>query len=145
MSAEEALELAARSAPVCAREALQSRPPRHSLIRRASMLWRGGTFSVRLRNISADGAMIESPEEIEKGSHIELDLSAGVRLEGEVCWAQDGRIGLKFSEAFNLQLLGQAKSGSRVLRPDYLKSETSPDSPWAGRHDRFTIKDVRSK
>ena len=149
MSESEARELAARSLPVQADETLESqhdRPTRHSLIRRASMLWRGSALSVRLRNISVDGAMIESPETIDTGASVELDLSGGVRLEGEVRWSQDGRIGVKFAEPFDLSLLGQARPvTTTILRPDYLKSETCPNSPWASRQDRFTVKDVGRK
>jgi hypothetical protein len=32
-----------------------------------------------------------------------------------------------------------------VVRPDYLSSELDPDSPWAARRDRLTIKDVQRK
>ena len=143
--AEEALQLAERSRPVSARN-VRARPPRHSLIRRGAMLWRGDSFPVRLRNVSADGAMIETDEPFEPDTQVELDLSGDVRLGAIVRWSQDGRVGLKFHEPFDLQRLGKAKNrpaGTGILRPDYLKSETSPDSPWAARQDRLTVKDVR--
>ncbi|MGZ8999042.1 MAG: EAL domain-containing protein, partial [Allosphingosinicella sp.] len=135
MSDVDARELAQRSTPVDATaedapEAFHDRPARHSLIRRASMLWRGSLLSVRLRNISTHGAMIESPETVDRGAAVELDLSEGVRVEGEVRWSQDGRIGVKFAQTFDLQRLGQSKSINSVnVRPDYLASETRPDSP----------------
>jgi EAL domain-containing protein (putative c-di-GMP-specific phosphodiesterase class I) len=150
MNEADARELAERSLPTDAPEesspeAFHDRPVRHSLIRRASMLWRGTLLSVRLRNISTHGAMIESQEIIEKGTAVEVDLAEGVRVEGEVQWSQDGRIGVKFAEAFDLQQLGQSRSPQNVrVRPDYLASETRPDSPWASRQDRLTVKDVRS-
>jgi diguanylate cyclase (GGDEF)-like protein len=146
MSDVEARELANKCTPVEAEETHQDRPARHSLIRRASMMWGGRSLSVRLRNISVQGAMIESSEPVDAGASVELDLSGGVRLEGEVRWSQDGRVGVKFAEAFDLQRLGQARSTTtHVLRPDYLKSETLPDSPWASRHDRLTVNDIRGK
>lgn len=146
MPSEDALHMAAQSQPVSAHEAVQARPPRHSLIRRGNMLWRGGSFPVRLRNISADGAMIESPQQVEPGANVELDLADGVRLSGQVRWSQDGRIGLKFAAPFDLQRLGRAKrSSAEAFKPDYLKSELRADSPWAARSDRLTIKDVRRK
>ena len=146
IASDEALHLAAQSQPVSAQEAVQSRPPRHSLIRRGAMLWRGGSFPVRLRNISADGAMVESPQQVEPGAEVELDLADGVRLTGQVRWSQDGRIGLKFAAPFDLQRLGRAgRASSEAFKPDYLKSELKADSPWAARSDRLTIKDVRRK
>lgn len=147
MAAGEALALAAASKPLSAADEVRPRPPRHSLIRRGSLSWRGGTLAVRLRNISAEGAMIESGQAIEPGADVELDLSEGVKLAGEVRWSQDGRVGLRFVEAFNLQRLGKA-GGSRAggaLKPDYLRSELAPDSPWAARRERLTVKDVKRK
>ena len=62
-------------------------------------------------------------------------------------WSKDGRIGVKFAEAFDLKRLGKAKRAAPagILMPDYLRSETEPDSPWAGRQDRLSIKDVKRK
>ena len=146
MTADEALKLAADSKPMTAAD-VRPRPPRHSLIRRGSLSWDGGSLPVRLRNISADGAMIESGNVMEPGSEVELDLADGLRLTGQVRWSQDGRVGLKFAESFDLQRLGTAarKAGSRILRPDYLRSELDPESPWAARQDKLTIKDVKRK
>jgi diguanylate cyclase (GGDEF)-like protein len=145
MTAEEALKLAEDSKPMSATD-VQPRPPRHSLIRRGDLHWGGSTLPVRLRNISADGAMIESGNEMEAGADVELDLD-GVRLTGQVRWAQDGRIGLKFAESFDLSRLGSARRKAKpgVLRPDYLRSELDPASPWAARQDRLTVKDVKRK
>ena len=143
MAAAEALELAARSKPAIVEKAGEERPPRYSLIRSGTMIASSGSFAVRLRNISGGGAMIESARSVKAGSKLELDLSGGVRVKAEVRWSKDGRIGLQFAEAFDVQRLGKAKRGSaRLLKPDYLSSETSPDSPWAGRLDRLTITDI---
>ena len=147
MEREAALALAAASAPISAGEAVRARPPRHSLIRRGSLRWRGGTLSVRLRNISAEGAMIESGESVDPGAEVELDLSEGVRVAGEVRWSENGRIGLRFAEAFDLKRLGSPRRSAKagILKPDYLRSELQPDSPWAARQDRFTVKDVKRR
>ena len=147
MSSGEAMELAATSRPIAAGEGMRPRPPRHSLIRRGALRWRGGSLAVRLRNISADGAMLEAGQAIEAGAEVELDLSEGVRLAGQVRWSQHGRIGLSFAEAFDLRRLGSAPraAAGELVKPDYLRSELQPDSPWAGRHDRLTIKDVRRR
>jgi diguanylate cyclase (GGDEF)-like protein len=146
MTADEALRLAADSKPMSAND-VQPRPPRHRLLRRGSLRWTGGILPVRLRNISAEGAMIESGNTMEPGSEIELDLADGLRLTGKVRWSQDGRVGLKFAEDFNLQRLGSTprKPNTDVLQPDYLRSELDPGSPWAARQDRLTIKDVKRK
>ena len=147
MAADRALILAEASKPMSVGEEMQSRPPRHSLIRRGELRWDGTSLPVRLRNISADGAMIESDQPMEVGSYVELDLADGLRLSGQVRWSKDGRIGVKFAEVFDLKRLGKAKraASAGILMPDYLRSETEPDSPWAGRQDRLSIKDVKRK
>ena len=148
MAAGEAAALAAQSRPVSAREAARDRPPRHSLIRRGALRWEGESLPVRLRNVSAAGAMIECGRHFEPGEPVELDLDGGVRVGGEVRWSQEGRVGLKFAEAFDLRRLGRAprRDGPPpLLRPDYLKSENSPDSPWAARSAKLTIRDVRGR
>ena len=145
MAADAALKLAEASKPMSIGEEMQTRPPRHSLIRRGELLWDGTSLPVRLRNISADGAMIESDQPMEAGADVELDLADGLRLSGQVRWSQDGRIGVKFAEAFDLKRLGKAKraASAGMIMPDYLRSETEPDSPWAGRQDRLSIKEVK--
>ena len=146
MTAEDAVKLAADSKPVSATPDFQPRPPRHSLFRRGTLRWTGGILPVRLRNISAEGAMIESGNEMAPDSEIEIDLSDGLRLVGKVRWSQDGRIGLKFDEAFDLrQLRGTRRPSSTALTPDYLSSELDPDSPWAARQERLSIKDVKRR
>ena len=137
---EEAAQLAAASQPVAVADDVGSRPPRHSLIRRGSLSFAGETRPVRLRNISAEGAMIESDQPMVAGEQVELDLSDGVRLSGEVRWAQDGRIGLRFAEKFDLKRLGRSRRATpSILRPDYLSSELDPNSPWASRRDKFSV------
>lgn len=146
MAAEEALALARGSEPVSAREIGQSRPPRHRLIRRGRLRWNGGTVEVRLRNISAGGAMVESPRTLPPGEKVALDLSEGLLLQAEVRWTQEDRLGICFKEAFDLQRLGQARcaAGTTMLRPSYLDNQSCPGSPWAAPKERLSIKDVRS-
>ena len=146
MSADDALLLAADSKSMTAGKDVQPRAPRHSLIRRGSLRWSGGTLPVRLRNISAEGAMIESGNDMRPESDVELDLADDLRLTGCVRWSQDGRIGLKFAEAFDLRRLGTLRAPKPGnMRPDYLGSELDPNSPWAARKERLTIKDVKRK
>jgi diguanylate cyclase (GGDEF)-like protein len=147
MAAAETLEMAAASRPVDIGEEVQPRAPRHSLIRRGILSCEAGETPVRLRNVSAEGAMIESDQSLDLGERVELDLADGVRLAGEVRWSQDGRIGLRFAESFDLRRLGRAKrtASGGLVKPDYLRSELQPDSPWAARRDRLSIKDVKRK
>jgi len=145
ITAEDALRLAEDSRSMSAKD-VEPRAPRHSLIRRAALRLGAGTLPVRLRNISAEGAMIESGDAMQPGSDVELDVD-GIRLEAEVRWSQDGRTGLRFAESFDLRRLGSArrKAQAGILLPDYLRSELDPESPWAARKERLTVKEVKAK
>ncbi|MFN3944057.1 MAG: EAL domain-containing protein [Allosphingosinicella sp.] len=145
VAAAEAARMARESRSVDARGLAYSRPPRHSLIRNGSLKVGQRTHEVRLRNISAAGAMLECAGRFKEGARAELDLGGGIRLPAEIRWAHDGRLGLRFATEFELRELGQKAPAATVqpLMPEYLKSETSPASPWAGRKERLTLKDVR--
>ena len=121
MSAEEALELALRS-----RESIpdnQSRAPRHGLIRLATLKCNGQSLPVRLRNISAGGALLESERALEPGSQVQLDLPGCGVIEADVRWSESGRLGISFHEEFDLRKLAPPKkrgSNVKVLKPAYL-------------------------
>jgi hypothetical protein len=151
MAAAEARALAARAAAVPACEAERARPPRHSLIRMATLTVNGRPCPVRLRNLSAGGAMVDAEgAPLAAGTAVELLLDDGVAIAGEVRWCDEERVGLSFAEPFDLRRIGRARppanaaaAGLRMVRPAYLDSENAADSPWAGRSERLTIRDVR--
>jgi diguanylate cyclase (GGDEF)-like protein len=139
MEAEQARAMAAESRPVDAREAARNRPPRHSLIRNGTLFAGKESWPVRMRNISAGGAMIESGRPLAAGSAAELDLGDNLRLAATVRWAHDGRLGLQFAEAFDLSRLGKTRRELpevRMLKPDYLHE--APRAP-----ARIAIRDIR--
>ena len=117
------------------------------IVDQAVITHRRRSYEVAVLNVSSRGAMIEAARTVDAGAEVELDLSEGVRLAGEVRWSQEGRIGLRFAEAFDLQRLGAPSRTASLglLKPDYLQSELLPDSPWAGRRERLTIKDVKRR
>jgi|GEM_PF-304335 len=150
MPAAEARALAAKATAVPAREAERARPPRHSLIRVGTLHSGDEAVAVRLRNISGGGAMVESERSgvLAVGADVRLALEDGLVVPCEVRWRDEARIGLKFTEAFDLKRIGRARSapaapGLKMMRPAYLDSETSESSPWAARSERLTIRDVR--
>jgi len=108
MPADEALKLATESRPT-AEVVGFSRPPRHRLIRNGTLLYEGRTLPVRLRNISAGGAMIESDRPLDPGTPVELDLDEAGTLAAEVRWCQQGQVGLHFAEAFALGKLARTR------------------------------------
>jgi diguanylate cyclase (GGDEF)-like protein len=123
MPAEEALSLATESRP-SAEVVGFSRPPRHRLIRNGTLLWEGAALPVRLRNISAGGAMIECDNQLEPGTPVELDLAEAGTLPAEVRWCQQGQVGLHFGEEFALGKLARTRrkgEAPRMLKPEYLE------------------------
>jgi diguanylate cyclase (GGDEF)-like protein len=138
MEQQEARELAAQSKPVDPTEAARNRPPRHSLIRTGTLNAGADSWPVRLRNISAGGAMIECGRDLPAGMDAELDLADGLTLAATIRWSHDGRLGLQFAHAFDLNRLGRAKREVpelRMLKPDHIREAPAP---------RVAIKDIRT-
>jgi diguanylate cyclase (GGDEF)-like protein len=130
MPDSEALTLAEASRP-SSQAAGFSRAPRHRLIRNGSLRADGLASPVRLRNISAGGAMVESDRALEAGTPVELDLDEAGLLEAEVRWCQRGQIGLRFAAEFELRALARARAPAadpapRMMRPSYLDPRPEP-------------------
>ena len=128
MPAEEALTLANESRPT-AQVVGFSRPPRHRLIRNGRLIWESRALPVRLRNISAGGAMIECESRLSPGTPVELDLDEAGMLAAEVRWCQQGQIGLNFAEPFALGKLARTRrrdgAGAKTLIPSFLEPKAA--------------------
>jgi diguanylate cyclase (GGDEF)-like protein len=131
MTAEEARTLATESRP-SAEVVGFSRPPRHRLIRNGRLNLGGRELPVRLRNISAGGAMVECEAQPAPGTAVELDLEEAGTLPAEVRWSQQGQVGLHFAEAFSLGKLARKRRRSgppEMLMPQYLGPQPEPAEP----------------
>jgi hypothetical protein len=134
-----------------------TRTPRHSLIWIGTVHCEHQTMPVRLRNISTDGAMLETEHQFDIGAEILLDLEEAGTAFAKVRWAKGGQVGIRFDQKFNLKNLtrcttarsevvsNSGKLTTYMLKPNYLESETSPDSPWAAMWDRLSPEDLSSK
>jgi EAL domain-containing protein (putative c-di-GMP-specific phosphodiesterase class I) len=129
MRCEEARELAAKGSASLPAAPYPPREPRIRIIRAALLHIDGQVKGARLRNISSGGALVESREEVEVGTKIQLDFAAGGLIDAEVRWTKGSQFGCQFREKFNLKLLQQAQpttpplpQGAYVTRPDYLKA-----------------------
>jgi hypothetical protein len=118
------------------------RPARHTLMLRGVLHCGIESHDVRLRNISAAGAMVDCGEDLLVGAPVVLELSGGgaVAAQGRVRWCRSGQIGLLFEAPFDMRLLADGspvqaaeRPASRYVKPDYLGSEGDPESPWAAR------------
>jgi hypothetical protein len=118
------------------------RPHRHNLILRGVLHCGIESIEVRVRNISANGTMLDCTEDLPAGTAVVLELAGGaaIAVPGRVRWCQSGQIGLLFEQPFDMALLAEpppAKPATPAIRhyvkPDYLASDGDPDSPWSAR------------
>jgi diguanylate cyclase (GGDEF)-like protein len=84
-----------------------SRAPRTKVLRSARIAIGKNQGDVRIRNISASGAMIDG---IDVGGHAEgldvlIELVENEMFSARIAWAKDGKAGLEFAENFNLDRL----------------------------------------
>jgi len=122
MAGEEARKLA-NSSRVEADGYQCIREPRQRLMRRANAAINGQTAEIRLRNISAMGALVESQESVTPGQTITIDIVGVGPVVGTVRWAQAGKFGLQFAEQFDMaRLAAKRQKGNEVtmLQPWYV-------------------------
>ncbi len=117
MSAEETLVRASKAQnPKDVMAKLHStREARTSILRFATMNSGGHTHSVRIRNISPNGAMVEAHAEAALGPRVEITCGSSYKLCGEVRWRKENRIGICFDEAIDVNDFVQS-TASKVAR-----------------------------
>ena len=124
----------------------KQRAPRQSSMLRAQLHWPTGSMPVRLRNISADGAMLQAGQDLDEDSDIVLEIPHAAAIPGRVRWCRSKQIGIHFNDVFDLNALihpdDHVPEQPEYLKPDYLQSETDPNSPWAARWSRLTPDDL---
>ena len=97
-------------------------------MRRAIALIDGQTTEIRLRNISAMGALVESERSLSPGTAITIDIVGVGPVVGTVRWAQAGKFGVLFNDQFDMARLAakQAKQNDvTMLRPWYVDRAAS--------------------
>ena len=99
------------------------REPRQRLMRRAIAAINGVTTEIRLRNISAMGALVECDQPVAPGMAITIDIVGVGPVVGAVRWAQAGKFGIQFTEQFDLGRLAaklQKTNDVTMLQPWYV-------------------------
>jgi hypothetical protein len=119
--------------------------------RRHPLIWKGEIFynhdreRVRLRNISENGALIESQIPYPLGAEVLLVLFDAGQHFGTVSWSFGDKVGLKFAQPFDVKQLGSAKpevAPDMMIRPGPSVS-ADQDNPWAEGWNRQSIDDLR--
>jgi hypothetical protein len=121
--------------------------------RRHPLIWSGEIFyshsneKVRLRNISENGALIESPVSYPQGVELLLDMGDAGQHFATVSWTCSDKAGLKFAQPFDLRLLGSVKpevAPAMLTRPGPAgRLSADKDNPWAEGWGRQSVDELR--
>ena len=126
----------------------EEREIRHPLIWSGLVHYNHDSTPVRLRNISAGGALIEGPAVFSVGSELLLDLDEAGAIFGSVHWSRGDQTGIKFHNPFDLSALAKARpevAASRWVAPDYLREDRSCSSPWDAQWDRSDVSQLHRR
>ena len=120
--------------------------------RRHPLVWMGEIFfnhsneKVRLRNISAHGALIESPVQYPVGVEVLLDIGEAGQHFATVSWTCGDKAGLKFQKEFEVGQLGNNKpelAPHLLTRPGPTRLSADMDNPWADGWKRQSLEELR--
>ncbi len=99
------------------------REPRQSLMRRAITAINGDMVEIRLRNISAMGALVECEHPVAPGTQLTIDIVGVGPVVGTVRWANASRFGMLFAEQFEITRLAPRReklNDVTMLSPWYI-------------------------
>ncbi len=87
-----------------------ARASRLSILRRGQLEIAGEALSVRLRNISESGIMVEAPTYLTPGAKGRIAIQDGPLVDVRSVWWSDGRCGLAFANKIDLDWLAHAQT-----------------------------------
>ena len=113
------------------------------------MIWNGDlhynhdSHTVRLRNISATGALVEGAGHIPAGAELLLDLGNDVTIFATLLWLRGDEAGLLFESPFAIERLAESRptiAPSEWQAPSFLGSaQAGASDPW----NRASLADLR--
>ena len=118
---------------------------RHPLIWVGQVHYAHESHSVRLRNVSEGGALIDAAVEYPVGAEVMLDLGLAGQFFANVMWACGDQAGLRFQAPFDLSCLAMCRP---QLLPENWKSPTFLDgtatngSPWDENWSRSSLAEM---
>ena len=119
---------------------------RHPLIWWGEIHYNHDTTRVRLRNISEQGALVDSDVSFASDTEVLLDLGAAGQHFATVTWSRGDQVGLRFASPFNIALLAKVKpevATHQWARPAYLKSGRQTEADWANGWQSTPLADLR--
>lgn len=124
------------------------RAKRHPLIWSGTLHCCGEQTRVRIRNISATGAMVQCAFQVPAGSEAVLDLGDQVTVSGTVGWAVGDQVGLNFHAHFDVTQLSRSTpevAPSTWVQPDYLTKAGASASPWDPKWQRLNMHQINDE
>ena len=96
---------------------------------------------VRLRNISATGALVQSGNPLPEGALVYLDLRGAGRFAATVKWTCGDQSGLEFHELFDIHSLSNVRP--EITAPTGIANEAfGNQEPWAPGWQRSTVEQI---
>jgi len=120
---------------------------------RHPLIWSGvlhhdyQSSAVRVRNISATGAMIETSSPVRVGAEPLLELGDAISLSATVEWVVGDQVGVRFHSLFDMSQLGRARpevTPTHWVRPAYL-DKVAADSAWDPRWQRLSVGELKNE
>ena len=121
------------------------RAKRHPLIWRGTLHCGGKRTPIRVRNISATGAMVQCSAQAPVGSEAVLELGDGVTVSGTVGWAVGDQVGLNFHGHFDITQLARSTpevAPATWVQPAYLTKAGGSESPWDPKWQRLNMREI---
>jgi hypothetical protein len=125
----------------------------HRAARRHPLIWTGvlhhdyQSSPVRIRNISATGAMIQTDTAVRVGAEPLLELGDDVSISATVEWAVGDQVGLSFHSPFDMSVLTESRptvAGGKWAPPRYLDlrgEQVKDQDHW----QRLTVPELRTE
>ncbi|MEO8142115.1 MAG: PilZ domain-containing protein [Sphingomicrobium sp.] len=119
---------------------------RHPLIWWGEIHYSHETSRVRLRNISEQGALVDSDVAFAADAEVLLDLGGAGQHFAVVTWSRGDQVGLQFANPFDIALLAKVKpevATHQWTRPSYLKTGRETDADQAGSWNSASLSILR--
>lgn len=121
---------------------------RHPLIWKGEIHFAHDSNPVRLRNVSAGGALVDVAVDYPLGAEVLLDLGGAGQFFAVVQWVCGDEAGLRFTQPFDLACLANARPDVTPHSwnvPTFLNRDEEEDSAWHENWSRSSIAEIRTE
>jgi hypothetical protein len=121
---------------------------RHPLIWKGEIHYAHDTNPVRIRNVSAGGALVDVAVDYPLGAEALLDLGDAGQHFVTIQWVCGDQAGLRFTQPFDMACLAKARPDVTPHSwnvPSFLDRDDGEDSAWDERWGRSSIAEIRDE